>query len=295
MQIAIKYKPSTFFSNFSVYELVKNNNSRLGIICSSGGGGGIGSGSASPSNNSEETHFTKHDSSSYHIKSDRRNEFDESEIVHSLKEDIEQEITKRGAKVINSKDLGLLGFYIEYSDEGILGNIKITGDFNGENFNLKAILNELSKSEKKPFIERRENVYQPVGNYFVVAFELDNPLAKGNKFFHLGKDLVDESFNRIQTKLRHTADSSFLSDLEEVEVYSFMEVAPENQHLLPEEAKSLLPVPEYKKFGRVYFLNELAFRMYKAGGTELQVVKIISGNELPKGCTRNLSAPYSPK
>jgi hypothetical protein len=61
------------------------------------------------------------------------------------------------------------------------------------------------------------------------------------------------------------------------------------------KAKSRLPIPEYKKFGRVYFLNELAFRMYKEGGTELQVVKIISENELPKGCTRNLSAPYSPK
>ena len=131
-------------------------------------------------------------------------------------------------------------------------------------------------------------------SYYVVAFELDNPLAKGDKFFHLGKGLVIESFNRIRTKLRHTADSSFLSDLEKVKVYSFMGVAPENEHLLPEEAKSHLPTPEYKKLGRVYFLNEVAFRMYKDGGTELQVVKIISDNELPKGCN-SLSALYSPK
>lgn len=64
---------------------------------------------------------------------------------------------------------------------------------------------------------------------------------------------------------------------------------------VPEWMRIYLPTPEFEGFGKVYFLNDLAFRMYKEGGIDFEVVKIISDAELPGGCSPSLSGPYMPK
>ena len=132
-------------------------------------------------------------------------------------------------------------------------------------------------------------------SYYMIALEHDDPLARRAKFHQLGCGLVDESQKRVMSELQRTGDSTFLKNLEHVEIYTFGEVMPGYEHTLPEWAKFYMPTSEYERFGKVYFLNELAFRMYKEGGVEFAVAKVISDEELPKGCSRSLSAPYSPK
>ena len=132
-------------------------------------------------------------------------------------------------------------------------------------------------------------------SYYVVALERGDPLLNGHKFYRIGCNLVDESIERMRAYLGRGGDSSFVKGLQHVEVYSFGEVMPGYEHTLPERAKAYMPTPEYEKFGKVYFLNELALRMYKEGGVEFEVMRVISDEELPEGCSNNLSAPYFPK
>ena len=128
--------------------------------------------------------------------------------------------------------------------------------------------------------------------YYVVALERDDPLSERNGFHQLGCKLVDESMQRVRAEMLRTGDSSVLKRLERVEVYTFGEVMSGYEQRIPDWAKFYLPTPEYERFGKVYFLNEVAYRMYKDGGVDFEVAKIITDEELPKGCNRCLGADY---
>ena len=130
-------------------------------------------------------------------------------------------------------------------------------------------------------------------SYYVVTLERGDPLL--DMFHYLGGKLVEESMARVRDELLRTGDSSFLQKLERVEIYTFGEVMPGYEHTVPEWMKIYMPTPEYERFGRVYFLNDLAFSMYTEGGIDFEVAKIISDGELPEGCSRSLGAPYMPK
>jgi hypothetical protein len=132
-------------------------------------------------------------------------------------------------------------------------------------------------------------------SYYVVALERDDPSVKKHEFHEIGCNLVGASTERVRAELRRTGDSAFLKSLEHVEIYTFGEVMPGYEHTLSERERFYMPTPEYENFGRVYFLNELALRMYREGGVEFEVAKVISDEELPKGCSRSLSAPYFTK
>ena len=49
---------------------------------------------------------------------------------------------------------------------------------------------------------------------------------------------------------------------------------------------------EYEQFKKVYFLNEVAHRMYQQAGEDLEVLKTISADELPKLPGPALRGPY---
>jgi hypothetical protein len=134
-----------------------------------------------------------------------------------------------------------------------------------------------------------------VMSYYVVALEEDDPLAERHTFHEIGCRLVEESKDRMFALLRRTNDSAFVKSLPHVEVFTFGEVMSGYEQSVPEWARFYLPPPEYQRFGKVYFLNEVAYRMYKEGGVEFAVSKIIPDDELPKGCSRSLSAPYLPR
>jgi len=52
---------------------------------------------------------------------------------------------------------------------------------------------------------------------------------------------------------------------------------------------------EYKEYEKVFFLNEVALRMYREGGIALDVLKKVSGPDMPKRCSRTLRGPYIPQ
>jgi len=130
-------------------------------------------------------------------------------------------------------------------------------------------------------------------SYYVVAIERDDPML--DKFHFIGSTLLEESIARIRTKLLRTGDSSFLKELGQVETYTFGVVSPGYEHRIPEWLKNYVPTPEYKSFNKVYFLNDLALRMYREGGVEFEVYKVLADQELPEGCTKCHSAPYLAK
>ena len=49
---------------------------------------------------------------------------------------------------------------------------------------------------------------------------------------------------------------------------------------------------EYDQFEKVYFLNEVALRMYREAGIDFEVLKTISADEVSKMLGPSLSGPY---
>jgi hypothetical protein len=140
----MKPKQSSFYSNFSLHELVHKNKTRAGQICSSGPAGGGGLGASFTGGGS--VHNRKGDSFRCRIKSDDSGQFNESELITSLKEDVEKEIQTSGAKIVDGGNVGVGGFYFEYSLGDIRGRIDISGKkIREDSFDLKAELEEKGK------------------------------------------------------------------------------------------------------------------------------------------------------
>ncbi len=140
----MKPKQSSFFSNFSLHGLVRENKTRAGQICSSGAVGGGGGGAAFIG--AEGSHSRKSDSFGCRVKSDDGGRFDESELVNTLREDVERDIQAGGAKILDRGNVSG-GFYFEYSVGDIQGRIDISGKKIRENYyELEAGLEEKSKA-----------------------------------------------------------------------------------------------------------------------------------------------------
>jgi hypothetical protein len=136
---------SSFLSNFSLEELVKKNRSPSGMMCAKGGmgGGGGGVSSVGPKQSSS----SKSSSFSCQISDDS---FDEAAFITSLKDDVEQEINRSGATIVNRGNSEPAGFYFEYSEGDIHGRISIGGKKSGAKYySLEARLNERSGAESK--------------------------------------------------------------------------------------------------------------------------------------------------
>jgi len=52
---------------------------------------------------------------------------------------------------------------------------------------------------------------------------------------------------------------------------------------------------EYEQYGRVYFLNEVARRMYEEAGEQFEILKTVSAEEVSKIPGPALGGPYLPK
>ena len=281
----MRYKPSTFYANFSLAESVKKNTSRPGAACSGGGMGGVGVGSGSYSAGSKEARYHRTDSFSCRLDPAGRSEFDVSELMRSLRADVEKEIGNSGAIVIEGGDTPS-GFYLEYTDEGIQGRIEVTGDSSGAGyFGLNATLSETSASEKRPLVENRKDVRQPVGDYRVVPFASGDPRATTQEFYDRGRRALSESKERIRQSLlaSYPKQDPVLQDLEYAEVYVWTPMPPEVKRRWEEATGEELAVPaEYDQYGKVYFLNEVAFRMYREAGVDFEVLKNIPADEVAK-------------
>src|SRR4030095_4124089 len=148
---------STFYSNFSMAELVKRNSSWPSIESSSsvlggGGGGGCFSWISSRGPYTGLSRFHKSDSFALHLTPGGLAKADEEKLLSSLKADLHDEIVKSGASVTASGDLDTAGRYVSYSVEGIHGRVEISAKHaGGVYYTLTATLSETSTS-KKPFL-----------------------------------------------------------------------------------------------------------------------------------------------
>jgi hypothetical protein len=128
---------SSFFSKFSLRELVERNKSH-DLNCSAGGGGGGGSISTF---GRKESHFQKGESLSCQMGGAAQ--FDEGEFLQALKQSVEMDLEQSKAKIISSAKIDAQSFYCEYALEDIRGRVEISGRIApGNYYSLKADLEE---------------------------------------------------------------------------------------------------------------------------------------------------------
>jgi hypothetical protein len=140
---------SSFFSRFSLPELLERNKSQSGLNCSSrAGGGGGGGGGGSGGIGMRESHSSKSESFSCQIAGDT-DKFDEGRLIKSLKQSVEADLNESKAKIISSGSPEANSFYFEYSIDNTKGRVEISGkNDSGNLYTLSAILDE-TKGEAK--------------------------------------------------------------------------------------------------------------------------------------------------
>jgi hypothetical protein len=294
---------SNFYSNFSMAELVKRNSSWPSLESLGGGVGGGGGGVCfsrvgSHGAGSGLSRFHRTDSFAFHLTLGGLAKTDEEKFLSSLKAELQDEIVKSGARISASGDLETPGCYMEYGEEGIQGRIEVSGRLAGGNYySLTASLSETSTSEKPPLIGRQKG-RQPRGTYYVVPFPADHPRASTQDFLAVGQKIIKESIENMRQQLLadRSRQHSLLQDLEYAEVYVWKPIPPEIKQRWKETMGEEFEVPaEYEQFEKVFFLNEVAFRMYREAGEDFDVLKTISADEMPKLPGPSLGGPYMPK
>jgi hypothetical protein len=132
---------SSFFSKFSLQELVQRNKS-TGVCAAvaSGGGGGGGIGTGSGGIGMKQSSFQRSESFSCQLRDP--DQFDETKFIQALKQAVESDLEKSKAKIMR-EDFGPAGFYFEYSHVDINGRVEISGRLSpGNHYTLHADLHE---------------------------------------------------------------------------------------------------------------------------------------------------------
>ena len=145
----MNFTQSSFFRDFSLRQLVEKNGSRAGLICSQGGIGGGGGGGRS-SGGGKEFHLHKSESFTCRIKTAEGEQFNETEFITSLREDIEKEIEASGAKIVDRGAVDTGSFYFQYLIGEIQGRANISGKrVRDDYYSVKAELDERNREETK--------------------------------------------------------------------------------------------------------------------------------------------------
>lgn len=277
MYLSFKFKPSGFYINFSMKEIVEQLKSPSGLICAKGSMGGVGTGTGH--SDDEKAQYRKHDSFSCYIKPEEKEKFDEVELIRELKEKVENEIVRTGAGIVSGNRLTSTSFFFEYTTEDITGRIEITSGFRQENnFRIEISFDETSASQKQSLIERPLQIYQPVGNYHVVAFTSDDQTTR--EFYEKGLRASKKSKERFRQKYLEDKDNFKSEDYRTV-----MYVWTRTPAHIKEKLKNLFGdvfelSSEYDAFDKVYFLNDLMLQMYLESGEDVEVIKIVPAEEV---------------
>jgi len=215
----------------------------------------------------------------------------------SLRASVEQEILESGASIstrghipgsFNSSE-----FFFEYTEEGTQGRIIISGNITGSAYRLRADIEERSEGGGPSFPVEAFGRIRPEGDYYVVAFAREDPLARGDQLHSIGAALIKESSKRIPVSFSNDDARS----IRYAEVWTLSRMPQHIRELLRQNGmgeRHEIP-EEYKDYERVCFLNDVALRMYEEGGVVLNVLKKVTDADMPAGCSRNLRGPYIPK
>jgi len=279
---------SAFIEKFSLRKLV---NDKLHLPASYPGGASRGAGRAGLASPGQ---ILCHKSESFTcpVYASDYVSFDEQRFVASLRAAVEKEISDCAASITRQGeiegDFNSSEFYFEYTQEGNKGRIVISGKMVEGGYYLTAAIEEIAKGPEfrtgaeqfigagpsatcgisggvLPFAITEYGRIKPKGDYHVVLFRQDDPLAQDYKFRRVGIELLKESGNRIP----HGVTKEAAGDFQFAEVWSL--------------------------FDAIYFLNEAALRMYREGGIEFDTLKKISSAEMPKRCGLVLEGTYIPR
>ena len=122
---------SSFYSTFSVRELVERNQSASGFKCVRPLGGG-GSGNdfsviSSQRSGSSRTEFKVHKGDSFTCELKSGDNFDEQPFFDVLKLDTERALRANGAQITDSGPAKPVGFYFAYTASSVRGRIQVSG------------------------------------------------------------------------------------------------------------------------------------------------------------------------
>lgn len=135
---------SRFFSKFSLNELVKRNESVLGLNCSAGtGGGGMSMGAGGVGKN--QSNFRRTESMGCQIADAAQ--FDESKLIQALKQSVEQDLGASKAEIIKDESREANDFSLQYTLERIAGRVEISGRRSGNFYTLTADLEEKNSAK----------------------------------------------------------------------------------------------------------------------------------------------------
>ena len=133
-------KESSFFHNFSVFELVAQNTSHVGLDCSEGGSGNSFSIQDSASG---ELQSDKSEDCNCKLKADALESFSEATLMSALADDLEKAIVASGARIVDSGRRNSSSFYFEYALDDRKGRVEIVGKrLPPTNYSLEANLKE---------------------------------------------------------------------------------------------------------------------------------------------------------
>lgn len=138
---------SSFYSTFSLKELVQKNQSSSGLNCSGtggagGGGGGISSGAGGLGGNS-----SFHKGESFACQISDAEQFVEAKFIQALKESVEKDLDASKARITSSKNPDATRFAIEYTVSNTFGRVEISGTRSAGYYSLLAQLDEKNNSK----------------------------------------------------------------------------------------------------------------------------------------------------
>ena len=133
---------SSFYSAFSLKELVQRNQSNSGLNCSGsrgagGGGGGIATGAGGLGGGSS---FSKGEG--YTCQISDTDQFNEAKFIQALKESVEKDLDASKAKITGSKNPDATRFSIDYTVGKTAGHVEISGTRSAGYYSLQAQLDE---------------------------------------------------------------------------------------------------------------------------------------------------------
>jgi hypothetical protein len=121
-------RETSFFSDFSLRQLIERRKSSAGFTCDSNGGGGGGSQLRSSGIGFGGTRFNSHKSDSFECRLDSNGAEDfEMRLFGGLKLDVQQALRDNGAQITESGNPNATSFYFAYTVKNVRGRVQVSG------------------------------------------------------------------------------------------------------------------------------------------------------------------------
>jgi len=139
----MKTRATSFYSDFSVGQLVQRSGSFARLACDPLGGGGGGHEFHSRRVGSGETQFNAHKSDNFACRLPPDESLDETELFSTLKLNVERSLHDNGAQIVDAGSSGVANFYFAYTLNGNRGRVELSGNRGASGYyNISAKLSE---------------------------------------------------------------------------------------------------------------------------------------------------------